>query len=68
MVKIANSEAWSISVGVAYGDGDLFSGYNSGSGTFNDIQNAQCIKVEGRSSNSFCATSRLDTIVKRRVQ
>ena len=68
VTKIANSEAWNISVGIAYGDGDLLSGYNSGSGTFSDVQNARCIQVEGRSINSFCATTRLDTIVKRRVQ
>lgn len=64
VVKIANSDAWSISVAVAYGDADLMSNYSAG--RFTDITNARCLT--GVSGSSFCATSRLDTIVKRRVQ
>lgn len=65
-------QTWRVQVRVAYGDNDLLTSYdNSGnrvggsSDTDAAVRDAQC--KSSISGNNFCATARLDTLVKRRL-
>ncbi len=67
----AAERTWRVNVRVAYGDDDLLSHYNDNGTPVNpasvntDAANADC--KSGIAGGSFCATARLDTTVKKRL-
>ncbi|MCA9330400.1 prepilin-type N-terminal cleavage/methylation domain-containing protein [Candidatus Saccharibacteria bacterium] len=67
-----NNNLWNIKVGIAYGDGDLFVD-NSGTAMSDIIFKDPAKATEARctsnqSGGSFCAVSKLDTTLKRRIK
>ncbi len=65
------ARTWRVDIRVAYGDNDLLSHYNNDGSPKNpaniltDADTANC--KSGIDGSSFCATSQLDTLVKRRL-
>lgn len=59
------SRTYAIEVGVAYGDADLLTVYDNNGALVGNLPEALC--RTGVAGSNFCATSNLDTVVKRRI-
>lgn len=65
IIQDVPSRTYAIRVGVAYGDSDLLTAYNNLGALVGSLPEASC--RSGVAGSNFCATSSLDTIVKRRI-
>lgn len=61
---LTNSGTYNVSIGVAYGDDDLLNTFSTGS-LQGELADTLCL---GGIGSNFCATSMLDTTVKRRIE
>lgn len=59
-----SSGTYNVSIGVAYGDDDLLNTFSTGS-LQGELADTLCL---GGIGSNFCATSALDTVVKRRIE
>lgn len=65
------AQTWRVNIRVAYGDDDLLTHYDNNGSPLNastvdtDADGANC--KEGIAGSSFCSTSQLDTLVKKRL-
>lgn len=63
-----NTGTYNLSIKVAYGDSDLLTTYNEDGSRVTGSELKDTLCRSGIAGNSFCATSMLDTTVKRRLE